>query len=609
MTEPRSPVSPLRKDQPASAASGRGVSAITILAVLGDEPSRSQVELAANELGDKLLLARDVNEAIDLASTEEIHLALVDVSLDDGMALALVHHIPAISPGARVVAATHKADIARGADAVSVGADALHILPLAGDTVATTIGMTRERILESRERKTLANELAAERRRRELRDRVLRRSQRGEYTEATRALVEGLVDQGAARGAALYYEVAGVEGSPRHRRASAAGSLLSLPHETTDLLDLGRASSLFIWSLPFAGEDLGALVADEPADERVVTGIIELASLVLALSTRDARSAGIAVETYDQGRLHSAAYLHVLGPREIERARRHGRRMAIVVVSGVSLRAYSPALLETLRSSDVLFETDSDELVLLLPESSAFGAHACRKRLFARVLGDPRARAVPAMRTTTTHVGLGMGVATFPHDGEDLGVLLRVAKERAVADGQSSVHKLDLGSKTLAAIVDELRAHPLNEAGTCSTYPLDLSVSALAGLVEHVCRDAKRGGHATFLATEHPGRGLGGIARSLIPTPSVDSSRRGRPDRRSRTTQGSSVEIRDVQKLPDSEDILAVVVRAEHGVWVTCGRLERDRYVGVHATDPLLADLVSDRILLGKRLSTEDTGR
>lgn len=609
MSEPRPATTSPQKPNPASSPRASGGSPITILAVLGDAPSRAQVELAAGDSGDRLLLARDVNEAIDLASSEDVHLAIVDVSVDGGTALALVHHIPAVAPGARVVVTAPKSEIARGADAIAVGADALHVLPLTGDSVATTIGAARERVIESRERKALAIELGLERRRRELRDRVLRRSQRGEYTEATRSLVEGLVEQAAARGVALYYEVASVDGAPRHRRAAAAGSLLSLPHETGDLLDLGRSSSLFIWSLPFAGEDLGALVADEPADERVVTGIIELASLVLALSTRDARKAGIAVETYDQGRLHSAAYLHVLGPRELDRARRHGRRLSIVTMSGTSLRAFAPALLATLRTSDVLVETSTDELVLLLPETGSFGAHACRKRLLARVLGDPRARPLPALRSTASAPGLGLGVATFPHDGDELSTLLRVAKDRARADAHSAVHRLDLGAKSLSELVDALLAKPLNEAGTRSTYPLDLTMSALASLVEHVCHEAKRGGHATFLSTFHPGKGLGGVARSLVPPPSLEPQSRGGQaappsrgrERRARSGPRSTVELRDVQMLPGAHDVLAVVVRAEHGVWVGCGRLERERFVGVHAADPLLADLVTDRLLLGQR--------
>jgi hypothetical protein len=133
----------------------------------------------------------------------------------------------------------------------------------------------------------------------------------------------------------------------------------------------------------------------------------------------------------------------------------------------------------------------------------------------------------------------------------------------------------------------------------------------LAALVEHVCREAKRGGHATFLATEHPGRGLGGIARSLIPPPSIEPSRRegGRPERRSRVITKPAVEIRDVRQLPGCADVLVMVIRGEHGTWVSCGRIERDRFVGVHASDPLLADLLSDRLATGQKPTGAESSR
>ena len=83
---------------------------------------------------------------------------------------------------------------------------------------------------------------------------------------------------------------------------------------------------------------------------------------------------------------------------------------------------------------------------------------------------------------------------------------------------------------------------------------------------------------------------------------------RGR-ERRSRTTPRTVVELRDVQMLPGATDVLAIVIRAEHGVWVTCGRLERERFIGVHAADPLLADLVTDRLLLGQRPTGDDDVR
>ena len=81
------------------------------------------------------------------------------------------------------------------------------------------------------------------------------------------------------------------------------------------------------------------------------------------------------------------------------------------------------------------------------------------------------------------------------------------------------------------------------------------------------------------------------------------------PERRSRAAAKPTVEIRDVRQLPGCADVLAIVVRGEHGTWVTCGRIERDRYVGVHASDPLLADLVSDRLASGHKPSGEESSR
>jgi DNA-binding NarL/FixJ family response regulator len=582
--------------------SGRATTSITILALLSDEESRERIRIAARDLGDKLLLARDVHEAIHLASSEEIHLAVIDLSVDEGMGVALVHHVPAISPGARVVVASTRADITRAADAIAVGADAVYPLPLTGDAVVTTIGAARERIVEARERRAFAIELAGERRRRELRDRILRRAQRGENVEAATALVDGLVEQGAARGVALYCEVPGPNGTSVHERVAQAGSLTSLPARTADLLELGRKSSLFIWSLPVAGDDLGALVADEPTDERLVTSMIELASVVLALSSRASRRNETVSDAFPAGLLYTSAYLRVLGPRELDRAKRHGKSLSFLALTGTPTRDVAPALLETLRSSDVLAEATPDVLVVVLPDTGAFGAAACRKRLFARISGDPRARPAHAAHLRAGASPAGLGTASYPHDGEDLDTLLDLAIDRARADEASVVHGLELGSKTLGEIVDTLRARPAMQAGPRSTYPLDLSIGALSQLVEHACAAARRSASTAFFSTHHPGRGLAGAVRSLAPTPlgeAPPSARRDRHERRAKRHTGHDVEVRDVRHLPGGLDAFAVVVRADHGTWVALGRLENDRFVGVHAADPLLADLVADRILLG----------
>ena len=54
--------------------------------------------------------------------------------------------------------------------------------------------------------------------------------------------------------------------------------------------------------------------------------------------------------------------------------------------------------------------------------------------------------------------------------------------------------------------------------------------------------------------------------------------------------------VLDVRTEQDSENIEAIVVEAEHGSWVCCGRVVGERFRGVHAADPLLADVIERRL-------------
>ena len=54
--------------------------------------------------------------------------------------------------------------------------------------------------------------------------------------------------------------------------------------------------------------------------------------------------------------------------------------------------------------------------------------------------------------------------------------------------------------------------------------------------------------------------------------------------------------VYDVRSEPGCENVEAIVIEAEHNTWVCCGRIVGDRFQGVHAADPLLADLVERRI-------------
>jgi hypothetical protein len=218
-------------------------------------------------------------------------------------------------------------------------------------------------------------------------------------------------------------------------------------------------------------------------------------------------------------------------------------------------------------------------MLIFLPETSGLGAHVCRRRILARLTGERRARpkaaaAGPSSNPRSSKASpIAIGVATFPHDGTSLKRLVKAARARAYDDSRSSVHMLGLDVMSLAEIVDQLIARPILEAGPRSPYPLDIACSALFSLVARACIEGLRGGEANVTTTLQPGLGVAAAARQV-----------------------TNPRVIDVRSEPEAEDIEAIVVESEHGAWVCCGRVEGERFRGVHAADPLLADILERRL-------------
>src|SRR6185312_14322399 len=144
---------------------------------------------------------------------------------------------------------------------------------------------------------------------------------------------------------------------------------------------------------------------------------------------------------------YSFAYYVDVAGREIDKARRYGRRFAVATVAFEPQPDGRPPLLrhaemadqllKAARDIDVLARVDEHEFHLLMPETDGLGAHACRRRVLARMaerMADKVGQTIPR--------GLLVGVATFPHDGRDLSQLLRIARRRAEATKASIVHRL-----------------------------------------------------------------------------------------------------------------------------------------------------------------------
>lgn len=120
---------------------------MNVLAVVGDEPTR---ELLPRVLGhERLAITNDIAQALALAESEPPDIAFVDLTLESGAGLMMVHHMKAIAPKTSVFAMVTKATLDAGAHAVALGGAGLLMLPLGGDEIMSAVSSVKDRLADS----------------------------------------------------------------------------------------------------------------------------------------------------------------------------------------------------------------------------------------------------------------------------------------------------------------------------------------------------------------------------------------------------------------------------------------------------------------------------
>jgi ActR/RegA family two-component response regulator len=552
---------------------------LRVLSIVEHEATRKTIAHVVEEEGDLLVETPSIERAIELATADPIDLAFVELAIESGAALALCHHLPNVSPNARVVALVEPSDIERGPEALSLGATSVLVIPPTGEAVARAATDLKAEQVRRREVTTLEQKLARERRRLETYDRLVRFARGATASDAVRTIVDGVAQLSAAQGVALYATF-GDDDSERVLLAS-IGTALDLPKtcQPADLSRLVQARTARVVPLVAAGGELGMLVLDRapPAVEPEIAQLADLAAAMLALVDRQ-------YPADESVRVFSPKHFRTVADRLLSLAQRHDRRCCVLAIGvpGDKPNRREDAtreIADIVRTTDALCGMEDGDLLLFLPETSGLGGQACRRRILARLAGERRARpragtgAGRSQDPRSKSAPVSVGVATFPHDGSTLRRLVKAARARASDDSRSPVHTLALENLGLPDIVDALLARPMLEAGPRSSYPLDLACTSLFTLTTTACREAVRGGEATITTTLQPGLGVAAAARQV-----------------------ASPRVRDVRAEPGCESIEAIVIEAEHGAWVCCGRLIGDRFQGVHAADPLLADVIERRL-------------
>jgi DNA-binding NarL/FixJ family response regulator len=552
---------------------------LRVLAIVEDHEVGLAIEHVVREEGDVFERATTIDGAVASASATPVDVAFIELRADGGAALALCHHLPSLCPGVVVHALVSPQELERGAEALSLGAAGVIVTPPTGDALARALADVKAEAVRGKQVNLLEEKLTRERKKLETYDRLVRFARGAAQSDAVKAIVDGVAQISGAKGVALYATFGDSE-SERVRLA-AVGTALDLPtmSQPADLSRLVQARHARVVPLVTGGGELGILVLEHvpAAAESEVASVADLAAAMLSLVDRH--------DQVDESvRVFPPRHFRTVADRMLTLAARHDRRASVIAITLPGpdrpnrREEATLEIADIVRNTDALCGTEDGDLLVFLPETTGIGAHACRRRILARLMGERRARPKGnVMRSSQEPRSKGptisVGVSTFPHDGATLKRLIKSARTRAYDDSRSPVHTLALDAMPLQEVVDALIARPMLDAGPRSPYPLDVAGAALFALVARACREALRGGETSVLTTLQPGLGVAAAARQVA-TPKV----------------------LDVRSEPGCANIEAIVVEGEHGTWVCCGRLIGERFRGVHCADPLLADVVSRRI-------------
>jgi DNA-binding response OmpR family regulator/GGDEF domain-containing protein len=567
---------------------------LSVVAIVSNGDAIEIMSRTLSQSGDRLSVATDLAEGLVRISSQVPDVAFIDVSLGAGAGLAVLHHIRALAPNVTVFALTSVDRLSLGVQAASLGSAGTLVMPLSGDELLNALSDVRTRHAERDERFRLERAAAASARHASLVEQVAEIAESASRREAAERLTAVLVNGVGVQAAAVYVPAA--EGSRQLMRVASLGNLADAPSfcDEMELLNHARERNLETIRLALKREQSGIVLLGRTAEGAHAASVFPLLPLLTAQATTALALIGAREQSHrgamkdPSSSAYTFAYFVDVAGREIDMARRHGRRFALATIGvqfeRASMGEVEPTVLvaehvlSAVRDTDVLARVDANEFYLLLPETGGLGAHTCRRRVLDEL--SEQVTGVPHSDLIVT-----VGVASFPHDGGDLSRLLRVAKQRAESSLNSVVHQLSLRDLSIPDLVDALLSQPAREPSLpargveCPHY-IELPAMDLVGLALAAVSEAWRAGQARVVASVHAGISVGGAVRA----------------EHARDGEGLRFDAVDVSSLEGCANLDVLCVVAEHSAYVMLGRSEGNVVRAVHAADPLLVDLVLSKL-------------
>ncbi|MBN2194051.1 MAG: response regulator [Polyangiaceae bacterium] len=569
---------------------------LQVMGILSDRATADLVErvIARAAPRDEVSVAIDLAEGLSHAVASAADVIFIDIGLGHGAGVAAVHHIRALIPRATIYALAQSDTLQLGTQAIALGANGLLMLPLSGDEILSAVADARARETERRASEDLTNRARWLDRGVDLLSRTGELTQARNRRDAASRFCELVTEHVHASGASAYLPA--TDGARQLKQVARVGAPVSLPPfcDEMDLLSAANTRDLTVLKLAIGREAAGFLVLaglPKATTEEVfpLAGLVatQAASALALLTAREQSHRGAMKDPASSA--YTFAYFVDIAGREIDKSRRHGRRFALATInvepsSGVppppaGQRAIEVVerVLGTVRATDILARVDEEELYLLLPETGGIGGHVCRRRVLRNLTGAGSSEGAAPLDVT-------LGVAMYPLNGTDLSHLLRVAKSRADASRTSVVRTLALARFSLAEILDVI-LWDLSAPGSGRSLPetpqmIELPAIDVLSLAIAALNDARRGGGARAVATVRPGVSIGAAVRSAI----------------GREAGEVQLDLVDIADAPGCRDLDAFTLIAEHSCYLFLGRVERGYVRGIHAADPLLVDVVTQRL-------------
>jgi DNA-binding response OmpR family regulator len=551
---------------------------LRVLALASDDEDAALLYETFATAGDEVLSFVDMNAALAAAEHALPDLALVDVGLQQGAGLTLVHHLRSQATRVDVYALVPPERLETGAQAISLGARAVIVRPLSGDELLNAARVVREARAVERERWSLIAEVE---------------SMRRDVAYALRLAALGAVEQGdqvPSEMLALLAEVSGARvaavyeprpGGLTFRRKASWGDLAESPAfcDAATLRALGRRPGYSLTPLVLGTREVGHLVLGYPYGSgargpRLSPLLTAQAALVLssiAGSTHEAHAfealpfaSFVQVGAQLLGATGAAPWATVAALRP---SREGGARGYVDAHEG---------LLRAVRAEGgVVGQADDGTSFFLFPEANRLAHHARRRRLWGLL----------AREGVQVACGLGaVGVAGRGPGSRETAVreALRRAAHRAEGSQHSPVRRPELAALPLTELLDALTWPGPEETRKLSSslQAIDLPSADAAVLAVRALEEATRLGEVSVTVSGNRGSEPG---PPLIFGPALSS---GRP-----------LALRSASGHAGTDRVEAFVLYAERGAYAFLGRRSGTMFHGVHTADELLIDLLALRLI------------